>query len=128
VAGPLRGIFDLARVVRATRYSLAGLRAAIANEAAFRQELALFLVLAPLALWLGRNGIERALLLGSLMLVLIVELLNSAIETLVNRIGSERHELSGIAKDIASAAVFVALMQVPVVWALILIPSYFASA
>jgi diacylglycerol kinase (ATP) len=117
----------LARVVRATRYSLAGLRAAIANEAAFRQELALFVVLAPLGLWLGRTGIERALLLGSLLLVLIVELLNSAIETLVNRIGSERHELSGIAKDIASAAVFVALIQVPLVWLLILIPSYFGS-
>ncbi len=128
MAAPLRGILDLARVVRATRYSLAGLRAAITNEAAFRQELALFVVLAPLGLWLGRTGVERALLLGSLLLVLIVELLNSAIETLVNRIGSERHELSGIAKDIASAAVFVALIQVPVVWALILIPGYFASA
>lgn len=124
MAAPLRGIFDLARIVRATRYSLAGLRAAIVNEAAFRQELALFVVLAPLALWLGRSGVERALLLGSLMLVLVVELLNSAIETLVNRIGSERHELSGVAKDIASAAVFVALIQVPLVWVLILIPSY----
>lgn len=123
----LRGIFDLARIVRAARYSLAGLRATIANEAAFRQELALFIVLAPLGLWLGRNGVERALLLGSLLLVLIVELLNSAIETLVNRIGSEHHELSGVAKDVASAAVFVALIQVPIVWALILVPGYLGS-
>jgi diacylglycerol kinase (ATP) len=127
MAAPLRGLLDLARIVRATRYSLAGLRAAITHEAALRQELALFVVLAPLGLWLGRNGVERVLLLGSLLLVLIVELLNSAIETLVNRIGSERHELSGIAKDVASAAVFVALIQVPLVWLLILIPSYFAS-
>ena len=123
----LRGIFDLARIVRAARYSLAGLRATIANEAAFRQELALFIVLAPLGLWLGRNGVERTLLLGSLLLVLIVELLNSAIETLVNRIGSEHHELSGVAKDVASAAVFVALIQVPIVWALILVPGYLGS-
>lgn len=128
MAAPLRSLLDLARIVRATRYSLAGLRAAITNEAAFRQELALFVVLAPLALWLGRSGVERALLLGSLILVLIVELLNSAIETLINRIGSERHELSGICKDIASAAVFVALIQVPIVWALILVPGYFSSA
>ena len=128
VTAPLKGITDLARIVRATRYSLAGLRAAITNEVAFRQELALFVVLAPLGLWLGRSGIERALLLGSLLLVLIVELLNSAIETLVNRIGPEHHELSGIAKDIASAAVFVALIQVPIVWVLILIPSYFGIA
>lgn len=127
MAAPLRNILDLTRIVRATRYSLAGLRAALANEAAFRQELALFVLLAPLALWLGRSGIERALLVGSLLLVLIVELLNSAIETLVNRIGSERHELSGIAKDMASAAVFVALVQVPLVWLLILIPSYFGG-
>ena len=123
----LRGIFDLARIVRATRYSLAGLRATIANQAAFRQELALFIVLAPLGLWLGRNGVERTLLLGSLLLVLIVELLNSAIETLVNRVGSEHHELSGVAKDVASAAVFVALIQVPIVWALILVPGYLGS-
>ena len=127
MAGPLRGILDLARVVRATRYSLAGLRAAIANEAAVRQELVLFVVLAPLGLWLGRTGVERALLLGSLLLVLVVELLNSAIETLVNRIGSEHHELSGVAKDVASAAVFVALIQVPIVWALILVPGYLGS-
>ncbi len=122
-----KGITDLTRVVRAAGYSLAGLKAAVTREAAFRQELVLFLFLAPLALWLGHNGVERALLLASLVLVLIVELLNSAIEALVNRIGTERHELSAIAKDIGSAAVFIALVQVPVVWALILIPGYFGQ-
>jgi diacylglycerol kinase (ATP) len=120
-----KGITDLARVIRAAGYSFGGLKAAVKREAAFRQELVLFMVLAPLALWLGRNGVERVLLLASLTLVLIVELLNSAIEALVNRIGTEHHELSGMAKDIGSAAVFIALIQVPVVWALILIPAYF---
>jgi diacylglycerol kinase (ATP) len=84
----------------------------------------LFVVLAPLGIWLGQTGVERALLIGSLMLVLIVELLNSAVEALVDRIGSERHELSGAAKDLGSAAVFVALMLVVVVWSLILIPRF----
>lgn len=84
----------------------------------------MFVVLAPLGIWLGQSGVERALLVGSLMLVLIVELLNSAVETLVDRIGSERHELSGIAKDLGSAAVFVALVLVVVVWSLLLIPRF----
>lgn len=122
-----KGITNLARIVRAAGYSFGGLKAAITREAAFRQELVLFMFLAPLALWLGRNGVERVLLLASLVLVLIVELLNSAIEALVNRIGREHHELSGVAKDIGSAAVFIALVQVPVVWALILVPSYFGK-
>ena len=87
-------------------------------------ELALFVVLAPLGIWLGQSGVERALLVGSLMLVLIVELLNSAVEALVDRIGSERHELSGVAKDLGSAAVFVALVLVVVVWSLVLIPRF----
>ena len=85
-----------------------------------RQELALFVVLAPLGLWLGRNGVERALLFGSLLLVLVVELLNSAIEAAINRIGAERNELSGLAKDLGSAAVFVALLIVISVWTLVL--------
>lgn len=84
----------------------------------------MFVVLAPLGIWLGQSGVERALLVGSLMLVLIVELLNSAVEALVDRIGSERHELSGIAKDLGSAAVFVALVLVVVVWSLLLIPRF----
>lgn len=114
------GLFDLRRVWRAACYSVSGLKAAIENEAAFRQELALFFVLAPLGLWLGRDGVERSLLVGSLVLVLIVELLNSAVEAVVDRIGKEPHALSGRAKDMGSAAVFVSLVLVVIVWTLIL--------
>ena len=114
------GPLDLKRVVRAAGYSLAGLRVALQHEAAFRQEAALFVILAPLGYWLGRNGIERSLLIGSLVLVLVVELLNSAVEAAVDRIGSEKHELSGRAKDLGSAAVLLALLLVVVVWALVL--------
>jgi len=117
---PPRDLLDLRRVWRAACYSVSGLKAAIENEAAFRQELALFFVLAPLGLWLGRDGVERSLLVGSLVLVLIVELLNSAVEAVVDRIGNEPHELSGRAKDIASAAVFLSLLLVALVWALVL--------
>ena len=116
----MKGLFDLGRVWRAAGYSAAGFRAALKNEAAFRQELALFVVLAPLGWWLGRDGVEQSLLIGSLMLVLLVELLNSAIEAAVNRVGGEPHELSGRAKDMGSAAVFVSLAMVPLVWALVL--------
>ena len=115
------GNTGIRRLFRATGYSWAGLRAACQNEAAFRQELALCLLLVPLGLWLGEDGVERALLVGSLLLVLVVELLNSAIEAVVDRIGAEPHELSGRAKDIGSAAVFVALLNVVVIWVLILI-------
>ena len=114
------GLFDLQRVWRAAGYSAAGLAAALRNETAFRQELALFVVLAPLGVWLGHDGVERALLVGSLVLVLIVELLNSAIEAAVNRVGREPHELSGRAKDLGSAAVFVSLLLVVSVWVLVL--------
>lgn len=120
-----KGIADIGRVIRAAGYSLAGLKAAALGEAAFRQELALFVVLAPLGIWLGRTGVERAVLVGSLVLVLIVELLNSAVEALVNRIGPEQHELSGMAKDLGSAAVFLAIVLVVTVWALVLIPRVF---
>jgi len=115
------GNTGIRRVIRATGYSWAGLRAAYKNEAAFRQELALCLVLVPLGLWLGEDGVQRALLVGSLLLVLMVELLNSALEAVVDRIGAEQHELSGRAKDMGSAAVFVALLNVVVIWALVLI-------
>jgi len=114
------GLFDLQRVWRAAGYSVSGLKAALANEAAFRQEMALFVLLAPLGLWLGRDGVERSLLVGSLVLVLVVELLNSAVEAAVNRIGNEPHALSGRAKDIASAAVLLSLLLVVLVWVLVL--------
>ena len=121
---PPNGLFDLRRVWRAAGYSAAGLAAALRNETAFRQELALFVVLAPLGVWLGHDGVERALLVGSLVLVLIVELLNSAIEAAVNRVGREPHELSGRAKDLGSAAVFVSLLLVVSVWVLVLADSF----
>ena len=114
------GLFDLNRVVQAAGYSLAGLKAALKHEAAFRQEAALFVILAPLGFWLGRNGIERSLLIGSLVLVLVVEMVNSAVEAVVDRIGSEQHELSGRAKDMGSAAVLLALLLVVTVWTLVL--------
>ena len=116
----LKSLTDLGRVVRAAGYSLAGLKAALRGEAAFRQELALFVVLAPLGAWWGRNGVERALLVGSLLLVLVIELANSAIEAVVNRIGREHHELSGQAKDMGSAAVLLAMLLVVVVWGFVL--------
>jgi len=110
----------IVRVIDAAGYSWAGLKAAFKNEAAFRQELALFIILTPLALWLGDSGVEQALLIGSLFLVLIVELVNSAIEAVVDRFGGELHELSGRAKDIGSAAVLVAIVNVFVVWLLVI--------
>jgi diacylglycerol kinase (ATP) len=109
----------LRRIFNAFFFSLAGLRAAWVNEAAFRQECVLAVLLTPLGVWLGRSAVEHALLIGSLLLVLIVELLNSGIEAAIDRIGSERHRLSGRAKDLGSAAVFVALAMVFLVWGLI---------
>lgn len=107
------------RLVNATVFSVFGLRSAWHNEAAFRQECIAALVLAPAALWLGQTAVQRALLIVSCWLVVIVELLNSAIETVVDRIGTDRHRLSGRAKDMGSAAVFVSILLTSVVWALI---------
>jgi len=112
----------LRRLVNALRWSLRGFRSTFKNEEAFRQEVYLCLVLAPLGFWLGDNGIERALLVGPLFIVLIVELLNSAVESVVDRIGFERHKLSGRAKDQGSAAVFVSLALVLLCWVLVLWP------
>ncbi len=108
------------RLFNAFGWSMAGLRSAFKHEAAFRQEVLLFLVLAPLAFWLGENGIERGLMLGSLLLVLIVEIINSAIEAVVDRFGPEHHPLAGRAKDMGSAAVFLALLNALLIWAFIL--------
>ena len=99
---------------------LRGLRSAVTSEAAFRQELILGVLLTPAAIRLGENGVERALMIGVLLIVLIVELLNSAIEAAVDRVGEEPHDLSRRAKDLGSAAVFVSLIAVPVVWGLVL--------
>ena len=105
---------------KATRFSLAGLRAAYVREKAFQQETWVLLILIPLALWLGHTALERALLIASWALVLVVELLNSALEAAVDRIGPERHELSGRAKDLGSAAVFASIALAAVVWLLVL--------
>jgi diacylglycerol kinase (ATP) len=109
------------RLWNATGYSIAGLKAAWCNEAAFRQELVIVLILLPTALWLGETLTQRALLIFSLLAVLVVELLNSAIETVVDRIGSEPNELSGRAKDLGSAAVMISLIAAGVVWSLVAI-------
>ncbi len=106
----------LRRLLKATTFSAAGLRAAWRSEEAFRQEAVLAVVLAPAAFVLGRTGLQQALLLGVLMLVLVVELLNSAIEAVVDRIGHDRHPLSGQAKDMGSAAVLLSLMLALAVW------------
>ena len=114
----------LKRIVNAFGYSIAGFRKCFQHEEAFRQELFALLFLLPLGTWLGSNGIERALLVGSALMVPIVELLNSAIEALVDRVGTEHHPLSGRAKDIASAAVFLSIVFACVVWTLVLVPHY----
>ncbi len=108
-------------LVNATRYSLAGLRAVFRHEMAFRLETLVLVCVVPAGLWLGRTGIERGLLIGSWCLVMVVELLNSAIEALVDRGGLERDELAGRAKDLGSAAVFCAIVLACVVWALLLL-------
>jgi diacylglycerol kinase (ATP) len=111
----------LARVLRAVGSSVRGLAGAFRDEAAFRQELVFAAVVIPLGLWLGHSGVERALLIAPLILILVVELLNSAIEATVDRIGFERHALAGLAKDIGSAAVFVSFVLLTVVWLLVLL-------
>ena len=111
----------LSRIIKATGYSLAGIKAAWKHEAAFRQELSALTVLLPLALFLGQNGVERAILILPLMIVIITELLNSGMEAVVDRIGLEYHPLAERAKDLGSAAVFVSIAMVIIIWALILI-------
>jgi len=109
------------RVIKAAEYSWQGIKATYRFEEAFRQELWLCLILVPAAILIAVDGIELSLLLGSLILVLITELLNSGLEAVVDRIGTEHHELSGRAKDIGSAAVMLAIINVIIVWACIII-------
>ncbi len=115
------GETGLRRVISATRNSFKGLSACWSNEAAFRQEVVLCLILVPLGLYLGNGGVEKALLVSVCFLVLIVEILNSGIEAAIDRIGPEHHELSGLAKDLGSAAVFLSLVLVGLVWLLVLV-------
>jgi diacylglycerol kinase (ATP) len=109
------------RILRAMVASVNGLIGAFREEAAFRQELALALVVIPVGLWVGHGGVERALLIAPMLIILIVELLNSAIEATVDRIGLERHVLAGLAKDIGSAAVFMSFVLLVAMWLLILL-------
>ena len=115
-----KGGTGLQRLLDATRYSIAGLAEAARHEAAFRQELLLAAVLVPLGLYLGKTAVERALLVGSVLLVLVVELLNSAVEAAVDRISLEEHPLAKRAKDLGSAAVMLSLVTLGVVWLLVL--------
>lgn len=117
---PFKGKTGLSRLINALRYSLDGLSAAYRHEDAFRQEIWLALVLIPLALILPTNSIGKALMIASVLLVLIVELLNSAIEAVVDRVSLERHRLAKRAKDIGSAAVLIALINVMATWGLLL--------
>lgn len=114
---PHKGRTGIERIVRAAGYSAAGLHQAWRQESAFRQELALAVVMLPAAFWLGRGWAEVALLAGSVVIVLVVELLNSAVEATVDRIGLEMHELAGRAKDYGSAAVLLALLLCGGIWA-----------
>jgi diacylglycerol kinase (ATP) len=118
---PFKGKTGLQRIWNALNYSLAGLRAAYANEDAFRQEVLLAAVLIPLAIVLPVGGIGRILMIGSVIVVLIVELLNSAIEAAIDRISLDHHRLSERAKDIGSAAVLLALINVAMTWTLVLL-------
>lgn len=117
---PHKGKTGLTRIWNAFFYSLAGLKAAYRHEDAFRQEVWLAVILIPLALYLRDQAVERVLMIGSVLLVLIVELINSAIEATVDRISLQDHVLAKRAKDIGSASVFVALVNVVVIWGLIL--------
>lgn len=109
------------RWLNAIKYSAKGFHATWKNEAAFREELILAIILIPLALWLGKTNIEKALLIGSLLLILIVELLNSAIEAIVDLVSPEFHVLAGRAKDIGSAAVLISLFLAITVWLFVLL-------
>ncbi len=114
------GNTGIKRIVKATVFSWQGLCAAYRFEAAFRQEIWLAILLVPLGLYLGEGGVEKALLVGSVILLPLVEILNSAIEAVVDRFGGDHHELSGRAKDMGSAAVAIAILLLAVTWLLVL--------
>ena len=127
MSNPHKGRTGIDRIVRATGYSMAGLVAAYRGESAFRQEFWLAAVMLPAAVWLGRSWVEVALLGGSVLLVLIVELLNSGIETAIDRVSFEIHELSKRAKDLASAAVLLSLLLCGGIWSAALWQRFGAS-
>jgi diacylglycerol kinase (ATP) len=119
-AAELKGKTGLRRLINALGYSRDGLLAAWRNEAAFRQEILLAAVAIPLAFYLGKTGVERALLIGSVLLILVVEIVNSAIEAVVDKASPEKSELAKRAKDMGSAAVLLALLNAAAVWACVL--------
>ena len=116
MANNTRGI---RRIINAFHYTFAGFRAAWVNEAAFREEIIIAIFVVPSGLWLGNSGTQRAILVGIYFLIPLAELLNSAIEAVVDRMGPERHELSGRAKDLGSAAVFLSICIALIVWMII---------
>ncbi len=118
---PFKGKTGLARIIQAAGNSADGLKATFRLEDAFRQEVLASIILIPLALWLGNDGLERALMASVVLLVLIMELVNSAVEATVDRVSLDRHPLAKRAKDIASATVMLALANALVVWSLILV-------
>ena len=115
------GYTGVRRLLRAARVGVRALHWGLRNEEALRLELLAMIPGIPLAIWLGQSGVARAFLISSLLLVLVTELLNTGIEIAVDRIGKERHELSGLAKDLGSAAVMIALLNAVLVWCLVLI-------
>jgi len=118
---PYKGKTGIKRLANAFTYSIAGTLAAFKHEDAFRQEVILSVVLIPLAIYLGQTAIEQALMIASILLIIIVELLNSSLEATVDRISVKHHKLSKRAKDIGSAAVFFGLVNASVIWFLILV-------
>lgn len=117
----------LVRIIKATGYSMKGLQAAYQHEIAFRQEVILLIVLFPASFFVARNATQWALLMGTVIILMIVELVNSAIEAAVDRHGNEWHELSGRAKDLGSASVFMALLNLVFIWGAIFIDNYIWS-
>ena len=128
MTGPHKGIGGLRRVWHALHHSIDGLKAAFVHEAAFRQEVVLAALLIPAALWLPASALGKALMIASVLLVLIIELLNSAVEAAVDRISLEQHALAKRAKDAGSAAVLLALVNVVIVWVLVLLKSIIKGA
>lgn len=119
-AAHFKGKKGLTRLINALGYSRDGLKAAWQNEAAFREEILLAAIAIPLALFLARSGVERALLIGSILLILLVEILNSALEAVVDKASPERHELAKRAKDMGSAAVLLSLLNAATIWLCVL--------
>jgi len=113
-------------IINAFRYTFAGLKSAWKNELAFRGEVVVVTIMLPLGIWLGRSAVERALLIASILLILLTELLNSALEAVVDRIGPQRHELSKRAKDMGSAAAFISMVTAALVWIIIAVDRFAA--